>query len=151
MVVADPFKKPDEPKPTDPKPGDPKGTEPKPDDPKPVEVAKPVETKPAENALPRIEGSVVFIRKKDVLFGNTTSTVKVMVKSGSPAGSGCDVHLPNGTHKLFGTLRPGDNQESDAASWPRDPRPDPNKAQKWVLVECRDAAGYFDYSDIVRK
>ncbi|MBL8922663.1 MAG: protein kinase [Myxococcaceae bacterium] len=154
IALADPFKKPDEPKGADPKPADPKPADPRPVEPKVAEVtpveAKPVETKPAENALPRILGSVTFTRKKDVLFGNTTSTVRVMVKPG-PAGASCDVHLPNGTHKLFGTLKPGDNHESDAASWARDPRPDPNRAQKWVLVECRDAAGYFEYSDLVKK
>lgn len=160
IALADPYKKPDDGKTTDPKAADPKAADPKAADPKAADPKvedpkaadpKTAEVKPAENALPRIEGSVVLIRKKDVLFGNTTSTVKVMVKSGSPPGSSCDVHLPNGTHQLFGALKPGDNRESDAASWPRDPRPDPNKAQKWVLVECRDAAGYFEYSDIVRK
>ncbi|MBM4776491.1 MAG: protein kinase [Archangiaceae bacterium] len=154
IALADPFAKnpkpddrPAEPK-VDPKTLDPR-TDPKTVVQKPVEPK--VEDKPAEPALPRIEGSVVLSRTRDVIFGNTTSKIRVLVKSSSPAGAQCDVHLPNGKHLVFPTLRPGDNKESDLEQWGKDLRPDPNKATKWALVECRDAAGYFEFSDIVRR
>lgn len=145
IVLADPFAK--NPKPDD-RPAEPK-VDPKPVEAKPVEPK--VEDKPVEAALPRIEGSVVLARTRDALFGNTTSKVRVLVKSSSPAGAQCDVHLPNGKHLVFPTLRPGDNKESDLEQWGKDLRPDPNKATKWALVECRDAAGYFEFTDIVRR
>lgn len=145
IVLADPFAK--NPKPDD-RPAEPK-VDPKPADPKPVEPK--VEDKPVEPALPRIEGSVVLARTRDAIFGNTTAKVRVLVKSSSPGGAQCDVHLPNGKHLVFPTLRPGDNKESDLEQWGKDLRPDPNKATKWALVECRDAAGYFEFTDIVRR
>jgi hypothetical protein len=154
IALADPFAK--DPKgqplpdgrPPEPK-VDPKTTEPVKVEPVKVEPAKVEQAQPA--ALPRIEGTVFFTRRRDVLFGNTSTSVRVSVKSGAPTGTSCDVHLPNGTHMIFPVLRSNDSRETDASAWTRDPRPDPNKAQEWVLVECRDAAGYFAYRESVKK
>jgi hypothetical protein len=115
---------------------------------KPVEV-KPVDTKPAAPTLPRIEGTVIFTRKNGV-FGPST-TVRVVVNSETPSGTRCDVHLPNGLHQVFSTLRPRDSKESDLSAWKRDPRPDPNKARDWSLVECDDAVGYFKYTALIQR
>jgi hypothetical protein len=105
-------------------------------------------TKPT---LPTMKGTVVMLTEKRGLLRNINTNVRVMVNIDSPPGTQCDVHLPNGRHRVFPVLRPGSNQVEDLEEWPRDPRPDPNKAQRWSLVECRDAAGYFDFRDIVRR
>ncbi|MDP3501571.1 MAG: serine/threonine-protein kinase [Myxococcales bacterium] len=116
---------------------------------KPVEV-KPLEKKPEPAALPRIDGQVIFNRKNSGLLGPST-VVRVIVNSDSPSGTGCDVHLPNGLHQVFSSLRPRDNKESDLSVWKSDPRPDPNKAKDYALVECKDAAGYFKYTAVIQR
>jgi serine/threonine protein kinase len=115
-----------------------------------VDQPKAVETKPAPQGLPRIEGTVLFTRKTSGILGATT-TVRVIVNSETASGVGCDVHLPNGLHQVFSTLKPRDSKESDLSEWKSDPRPDPNKAKEWSLVECKDAAGYFKYTVSIRK
>ncbi|MCU0700505.1 MAG: hypothetical protein MUC96_28685, partial [Myxococcaceae bacterium] len=111
----------------------------------PVE-AKPAENKPAE--LPKLKGQVVMVTTQNV-FAGTDATVRLMISFDSPVGNSCDVHLPNGMHKLFFALRPGDNSLSNLKQWAKDPNPDPSKdprAKNYVLIECRDAAAYLPFT-----
>ena len=48
-------------------------------------------------------------------------------------------------------MRARDNKESDLSVWKSDPRPDPNKAKEYALVECKDAAGYFKYTAVIQR
>ncbi len=115
---------------------------------RPVEV-EPVDPKSATPTLPRIEGTVILTRRNGILGSSTT--VRVVVNSETPSGTACNVHLPNGLHQVFSTLKPRDNKQSDLSAWRNDPRPDPNKPRDWALVECRDAIGYFKYSALIQR
>jgi hypothetical protein len=141
-------------KPAEVKPAEVKPAEVKPAEVKPVET-KPVETKPAEPqpapaALPKLKGAVVMVTTREIITGNLDATLRVMIAIDSPPGSGCDVHLPNGMHKYFSNLRPGDNLQSNLKQWSKDPNPDPNKAREWALIECRDAASYLKFSLVAK-
>jgi serine/threonine protein kinase len=151
--------RPEDPKPVEVKPAEVKPAEVKPAEVKPAEVkpveTKPVETKPAEPqpapaALPKLKGAVVMVTTREIITGNLDATLRVMIAIDSPPGSGCDVHLPNGMHKYFSNLRPGDNLQSNLKQWSKDPNPDPNKAREWALIECRDAASYLKFSLVAK-
>ncbi|MDX2009534.1 MAG: protein kinase [Myxococcaceae bacterium] len=147
--------RPEDPRPVEPRPVETKPAEVKPVDAQPVETkpveAKPVETKPAETKpaeLPKLKGQVVMVTTQSLLAG-TDATVRLMIGFDSPAGTSCDVHLPNGLHKLFFGLRPGENNLTNLKQWAKDPNPDPSKdprAKNYALIECRDAAAYLPFS-----
>jgi serine/threonine-protein kinase len=143
--------RPEETKPVEVKPVEAKPVEVKPIEVKPVERPvdpAPVEAKPAER--PKLKGAVTMRSQRELITGNLDATVQVSITFDSPAGTQCDVHLPNGMHKLFSSLRPGDNLTSNLKQWSKDPNPDPNRATRFALVECRDAASYLTFNVINR-